>query len=180
MNRLAHYLRMCYLLTLNADKQEEALWKEMKKFHLLQDYHSGIYEKQRTISTTFKLSDNESEAFSYSLAFGHYYCNVRLIHNYPEELSPEIFILTTHLNNLLTEGGVSVDTGEQYVEYTIRKDILVTLLYPGLIYERMNRHYLVAGRLHQAFIRLINKNEAPALIVADFLKNLKKEEKESE
>jgi hypothetical protein len=63
---------MCYLLTLNADKQEEALWKEMKKFHLLQDYHSGIYEKQRTISTTFKLSDNKSEAFSYSLAFGHY------------------------------------------------------------------------------------------------------------
>jgi len=55
---------MCYLLTLNADKQEEALWKEMKKFHLLQDYHSGIYEKQRTISTTFKLSDSKSEAFS--------------------------------------------------------------------------------------------------------------------
>ncbi|HPJ62474.1 hypothetical protein, partial [Lentimicrobium sp.] len=61
-----------------------------------------------------------------------------------------------------------------------RKDILVTLLYPGFIYERMNRHYIVAGRLHQAFIRLIKENEAPALIVADFLKSLKKEEKESE
>ncbi len=180
MNRLAHYLRMCYRLTLNADKQEEALWKEMKKFHLRQDYPSGIYEKEKTISATLKLTEYKSETFSYSLVFGQYYCNVRLIRSYPEELSPEIFILTTHLNNILIEGGVSVDTEEQCVEYTIRKDILVTLLYPGFIYERMNRHYKVAKRLHQAFTRLINENEAPALIVADILKSLEKEEKESD
>ncbi|MCO5264216.1 MAG: hypothetical protein M9901_15180 [Lentimicrobium sp.] len=172
MNRIAHYLRMCYRLTLNADKQEEALWKELKKFHLLQDYPSGIYEKEKVISTTLKLSDSYSEAFNYSIIYGHYYCSVRLIRHYPEELSPEIFILTTHLNNILMEGGVSVDTEEQNVEYITRKDILITLLYPGFIYERMNRHYKVARRLHQAFTRLINENEAPALIVADFLKNL--------
>ena len=78
----------------------------------------------------------------------------------------------------MNNGVVKVNTESLYVEYCQKIDILIPLLYKGVIYQQLIAHYNTSKDIHWAFQKLIKENEAPAIIIADLFKKIEEEEKQ--
>lgn len=169
MRKIIAYLKRVYRLSLTYKKQEKMLWDDLKKHHKNQKFKSGIFEKDRYIESVFQISDNKSLAFYYSIFENKFICWVKVLDTFNEELTSNIFILATHFNNLLNYGNVIVNVDNNYVEYVLKTDILIPLLYDSEIENQMTRHYNTTKDIEKAFQRLINDLEEPAIIIAELL-----------
>ena len=167
-------------LSLNAKNQENLLWEDLKKFHTDAEWPSGIYDKRKCIEVEFKLSDNKGSVFFYMLYDGYYHCRVKVLEDFPEELTTECFILAAHFNNLLNNGVVVVNVDNQFVEYHLKSKILVPLLYNENILDQLILHNNTSLDIHWAFQRLVKEGEEPVIIIADLMKMGKKEKDNEE
>jgi hypothetical protein len=102
---------------------------------------------------------------------GFYHCRVKILENYPVELTTQLFILASHFNNLLNSGVVVVNVDKRSIEYHLKTDILIPTMYSGEIHEIIIRHFNISKDIFWAFNELIYKNEEPALIIADLLRS---------
>ncbi len=170
MKKILAFLKKVYRLSLNYNKQEELVWKELKKLHSEADWNFGVYEKEKSVETTFEISEEVYGTYYYTIYDRSFHCKVKIIENVPLESATDSFILAEHFNNLLRNGVVIVNVNKQYVEYHSKSDILIHLLYPGEIHSQLLRHYNVSKDIFWAFQKLIKENEAPAFIIADLLK----------
>jgi hypothetical protein len=170
MNKVKFYLQQIYRLALSFRKQEELVWKELKSLHANADWRHGIYEKEKFIETVFELGKDQGTSFYYLIYDGSYHCRVKILEDYPTELTTDLFILAAHFNNLLNNGVVIVNVNSNYVEYHQKRDLLIPLLYNGEIRGQLTRHYNTSKDIYTAFQRLVIEQEAPAIIIADLLK----------
>lgn len=170
MNKIRFYLQRVYRLTLNFEKQEEIVWKELKKLHSDAKWNSGVYEKERYIETNFEISKEKLSSFYYMIYDGCFHCRVKILEDFPHDLTSDLFILAAHFNNLLINGVVKVNVNSQYVEFHQKRDQLIPLLYNSEIHEQLIRHYNTSKDIYSAFQRLVYEQEAPAIIIADLLK----------
>lgn len=164
MDKIKFYLQRIYRLSLNYNKQEAIVWQELKKLHIEADWKHGVFENEKYIETIFELGKEKGGAFYYMIHEGMFHCRVKILENYPSDLTTEIFILAAHFNNLLKDGVVTVDVQNSYVGYSLKRNILIPLLYSGMIHNEVVRHYNVSQDIYSAFQRLIIENEAPAII----------------
>jgi len=179
MERLKAYLRRIYRLSLNHSKKEDLVWKDLKKLSAEMEWRCGIYEKEKYIETGFEIGNDKTARFLYLINNKDFICIVNILENFPVELTTDLFILAAHFNNLLNEGVVIIHTENQCVEYHLKNDILVHLLYSGEIYGVITYHYNASKEIYWAFQRLIEENEAPAIIIADLLKKMEAEEEQN-
>jgi hypothetical protein len=180
MNKIKYYLQRIYRLALSFKKQEELVWKELKKLHADADLKHGVYEKDKYIETIFELGKEQGGAFYYMIYDGSFHCRVKILEHYPVELTTDLFILAAHFNNLLNNGVVIVNVQSHYVEYHQKRDLLIPLLYTSETYGQLMRHYNTSKVIYAAFQRLIIEQEAPAIIIADLLKENEANDKETE
>jgi hypothetical protein len=180
MNKIKFYLQGIYRLALSFKKQEELVWKELKKLHADADWKHGVYEKDKYIETIFELGKEKGGAFYYMIYDGSFHCRVKILEDYPVELTTDLFILAAHFNNLLNNGVVIVNVQSHYVEYHQKRDLLIPLLYTSETYGQLMRHYNTSKDIYAAFQRLIIEQEAPAIIIADLLKENEANDKETE
>ena len=171
IHELKLYLQRIYRLSIKINKHEEIVWNHLKKVHAENDWKSGIYEKEKFIETFFKTDNTKSFAFSYFIFDSGFHCMSKVIENFPTEITTDLFILASHFNNILNNGVVKVNVNNQCVEYHINSDLLINLLYPGEINRQIERHFSTSKDVFYAFQRLIVKQEAPAIIIADLLKS---------
>jgi len=171
MNKIKFYLKRIYRLTFSFKKQEEIVWTELKKLHADAEWKSGVYEKEKYIETIFEISNEQGGIFYYMIYDGSFHCRVKILEDYPTELTTELFILAAHFNNLLNNGVVIVYVNSHYVEYHQKRDLLIPLLYNSEIHGQLIRHYNTSKDIYSAFQRLVIEQEAPAIIIADLLKN---------
>ena len=158
-------------MALSTNKQEALVWNDLKNIHLDAGWNSGIYEKEKYIDTIFQIAEGKGESFLYMIYEGNYHCRVKILNDFPVDLTTEVFILAAHFNNLLTNGVVVVNVSNRYVEYQQKKDLLIPLLYTGVLYDQLIRHYNVSKDIYAAFQRLLIENESPAIIIADLLRD---------
>jgi hypothetical protein len=168
--KIKYYLKRIYRISLSFEKQEKLVWNDLKKFHAGTDWKSGVFEKEKYVETVFRLDEKRSGIFYYMIYDGRYHCRVKVLENYPEELTTDIFILAAHLNNVLNNGVVVVNVNSQYVEYYQKRDLVIPLLYTDDIYDQLIRHFNISKDIYFAFERLVTEQEAPAIIIADLLK----------
>jgi hypothetical protein len=180
MNKIKFYLQRIYRLALSFKKQEELVWKELKKLHADADWKHGVYEKEKYIESIFELGKEQGGAFYYLIYDGSFHCRVKILEDYPVELTTDLFILAAHFNNLLNNGVVIVNVQSRYVEYHQKRDLLIPLLYTSETYGQLMRHYNTSKDIYAAFQRLIIEQEAPAIIIADLLKENEANDKETE
>ena len=180
MKKIKFYLQRIYRLALSFKKQEELVWKELKKLHSDADWKHGVYEKDKYIETIFELGKEKGGAFYYMIYDGSFHCRVKILEDYPIELTTDLFILAAHFNNLLNNGVVIVNVQSRYVEYHQKRDLLIPLLYTSETYGQLMRHYNTSNDIYAAFQRLIIEQEAPAIIIADLLKENEANDKETE
>jgi len=157
-------------LSLGLKKQEETVWRELKKLHAVSNWKSGVYEKEKYIESVFEIANQKAGAFFYMIYDGCFHCRVKILEDFPADFTTDLFILAAHFNNLLNNGVVIVNVNSQYVEYHQKRDLLIPLLYNGEIHEQLIRHYNTSKDIYSAFQRLIVEQEAPAIIIADLLK----------
>ncbi len=170
MKKIKYYLQRIYRLTLSKKKQEDIFWDLLKKLHSDADWKSGVYEKERYIETLFEISNEKGGIFYYMIYDNCFHCRVKILEDYPTELTTDLFILASHFNNLLNNGVVMVNVNGFYVEYWHKRDLLMPLLFNSDIYTQLIQHYNTSKDIYWAFQRLIIENEAPAIIIADLLK----------
>ena len=171
MNKIKFYLQRIYRLTLNFKKQEELVWEELKKLHADAEWKHGVYERDKYIETVFEISKEQGGIFYYTIYDGCFHCRFKILEDYPTELTTDLFILAAHFNNLLNNGVVIVNVNGHYVEYHQKRDLLIPLLYNSEIHGQLNRHYKTSKDIYSAFQRLVIEQEAPAIIIADLLKD---------
>ena len=177
MKRFLNYLKRVYRFSLNKSKREDLAWKDLKKFFAKFDWKYGIYEKEKYIDSFWSITDADDKGtkFIYLINDNCFYCSANAFDNYPIELTTEIFILAQHFNNVLKNGIVIVDAESRYVEYRRKMDILIPLLNTGVFLEEIIHHQETVIDIHWAFQKLVEENEAPAIIFADFLKKKQEE-----
>jgi hypothetical protein len=179
MNKIKFYLKQFYRLTLSLKKQEEVVWTALKKLHADAEWKSGTYEKEKTIQTVLEISNEQGAIFHYMIFDYSFHCRVKILEDYPIELTTDLFILAAHFNNLLINGVVIVNVDRNYVEYHDKKDLLVPLLFNSELYAQMSRHYNISKDIYSAYQRLIIEQEAPAIIIADLIKSYKEKNSET-
>ena len=179
LKNIQYVIQQMYRLTLSTEKQEKLVWKDLKKLHTDGDWPFGTYEKERFIEVSFEISDETHKTFSYNVNDGYCNCSVKILESFPPEVTSELFILATHFNNLLSYGVVTINVGDQYVDYSIKREILIPLLYSAEIHRQLVLHFNMAKDVFWAFQKLVVENEAPVIIIADLLRmNEEKEKKE--
>lgn len=171
MNKIKFYLQRIYRMILSFEKQEELVWKELKKLNADVNWKHGVFEKEKYIETIFELGNEQVGAFYYMICDGSFHCRVKILEDYPTELTTDIFVLASHFNNLLINGVVKVNVNDYYIEYHQKRDLLIPLLYTAEIHYQITRHYNASKDIHSAFQRLVIEQEAPAIIIADLLKD---------
>lgn len=178
-NKVKFHLQRIYRLSLSFKRQEEIVWQELKSLHKSANWKSGIYENEKYIETQFEISQNLGCIFYYMIYDNSFHCRVKILEDYPADLTTDLFILATHFNNLLNNGVVIVNVNNQYIEYHQKRDLLIPLLYSSEIYDQLIRHYRTSKDIFSAFQRLIIEHESPAIIIADLLKTKEDKDKES-
>jgi hypothetical protein len=178
-NKIKFYLQRIYRLSLSYKNKEELVWKELKRLHNKSNWKSGIYENEKHIETSFEISQNQGCIFYYMIYDGSFHCRVKILENYPSELTTDLFILASHFNNLLNNGIVIVNVSNQFVEYHQKRELLIPLLYNSEIYDQLIRHYNTSKDIYSAFQRLIIEQEPPAIIIADLLKSKENKDHDS-
>lgn len=168
MNRFSFYLKRMYRLTLNLKGQEELVWKELKKIQA--NWQHEVFEKKRYIETIFVMGKDQAAAFYYAIYEGSIHYRVKILEDYPIELTTDLFILAAHFNNVLNDGVVVVNVHCLYVEYHQKSELLIPLLYNDEIDRQLRRHFDNSEDIYAGFQRLIIEKEAPAIIIADLLK----------
>jgi hypothetical protein len=73
-----------------------------------------------------------------------------------------------------------VNVQSRYVESHQKRDLLIPLLYTREIYDQLRQHYNTSKDIYAAYQRLIIEQEAPAIIIADLLKENEENDKETE
>ena len=177
MKKLREYLNQIYRISISHKKQEKLVWEDLKSLHAKEKWESGIYENEKLIETRFNIAKERVSTFYYSIYERQFLCRVEVLDFFHSDLTTDVFILASHFNNIMKYGKVIVNVQSQAVQYHIKNSIFSYLLYPGDIHFQLKNHYDIAKDLRWAFQQLLDTDEPPAIIIADFLK--KKEDEES-
>lgn len=170
MKKLFYFLKRVYHLTLPEEKHEEIVWNRLKKLFAEKDWNHGVYEKEKYIEAAFEIGEKQLGKFYYYVHDRKFHCHVFALQNYPIELTSELFILAAHFNNLLNNGVVKVDVKNSSVEYQLKQDLIVPVLFSQEIHQLLINHHQISQDVYKAFQRLVIEQEAPAIIIADLLK----------
>ncbi|MFM7104745.1 MAG: hypothetical protein ACKOW8_04425 [Flavobacteriales bacterium] len=167
--RIAHFLRRVYYVMVSHENKVKRVWNDLKRLHIEADWAHGIYERERQIETGFEV-ENKNLRFYYAVDETFFYCRVKVLEDYPMDLTSDLFILAAHFNNSLRLGSVKINVNVGYVEYYLQRDLMLPLLYKGEIHSNINFHYAITKDVYSAFQRLVIEREAPAIIFADLLR----------
>ena len=177
MKKLKEYFERIYRLSISYKKQEELVWKDLKNLHAKENWESGVYENEKLIETRFTIAKEKATTFQYAIYESQFRCNAKVLDTFSSDLTTDVFILASHFNNIMKNGKVIVYVDNQTVQFHLKNNVLIHLLHPGEIYAQIWRHHDFVKDLYWAFHQLIETNEPPAIIIADFLKKKEEESK---
>ena len=169
------YFRRLYRLSVSAERQETMLVNDILKLHRDAGWRFGYFEADKLVRSGFEVAPGISLVYYYQVSDNHFHCRVRVLEEFPEESTEQLFILAAHFNNLLNHGVVVVDADDHFVEYQVKQSILLPLLYTGELYNQIMQHFNGSKDIHTSFLRLIEEHEAPAIIIADLLRSRQKD-----
>jgi hypothetical protein len=170
MKYLFHYLKVAFTLARYHDQQEELVWQDLKEYHKVQGYNSGVFEQEKTIESVFSISDTKSLKFTYYTQRGTLHFSSLILGQYDPDIASEVFILATHFNNILTKGCVVVYPDHMCVQFIMKTSYISNIVYPADKHHYTKRHYDSTIDIFWAFNKLIEQGEDPAIIIADLLR----------
>ena len=162
----------------NLKNTQKILWSDLKKYfeHASKagaNYKYGIFESEKYITTYYTIDKaNNTRQYRYLLESENYrlVSLVFISEGYDEAKTTDVFILASHLNNILGEGIVRVNPDICTILFEHRINELVPFLFPGEIHTQVVRHYNHSLDIIWAFDQLLLHNQDPVFIAAELLK----------
>lgn len=180
MGKIKNYLRNIYRLALPAEKQENLVWKEVLSFFEKEGWPVRIYEDRKIAAIRLPLSRDRDREFFFGISDHNFFCMVDVVSGFPDAVINDLFILATHYNNILNEGSVQVGVEERNVLFTATIQVIIPLLYRGVIEDQIFRHVSAAEDAFDIFEKLVYDGEEPAIIMAGlYLKSKERSEREA-
>jgi len=178
MKHLFHFLKVAFRISFNYNRQEELVWNDLKEYHKIQEYNSGVFEKEKTIESEFPILEEKFLKFTYFTQNGKLHFTSLILNKYDPDIASEVFILATHFNNILNEGSVIVHPNHLCVQFVLKTSYIANIVYPADKHRYTKMHYDSSIDVFWAFVKLVTEKEDPAIIIADLLRK-KKELNES-
>lgn len=169
INNVIYYFEKIYRISTSHKQYEAIVWRDLKKHFKGSEWKYGVFENEMRIESVFEIAHEMGATFHYVLYEGKYHCRVKVLDDFADELTTDCFVLSAHFNNILRDGVVVVNVQSKYVEYHVKNDLIVNLIYPGELHQQLLRHFHTSKEIYWAFNKLINENEEPALIIADLM-----------
>jgi len=174
---LKEFMKKFYRI-LKIKNRSEIVWRDLIQYHIETGLKFGQYDADRYIKTAFRIDDETSVNFTYSVSDEHLQCRVIVLNEFDEEKTNDIMVLASHFNSLLQYGVIKVILKYNYVEFVYSGELLTYLLYPGEINRDLNMHYNISLDCIWAFKKLLETGDDPVFVFSEFLK--KKEEEKNE
>lgn len=175
-NRFKVFLKKVYRLCLSQQNQEQVVWNDLIALHKKENWNYSLHENTRCLESIIPVTDTTFNRFFYIISNNKFHCRVKVLPDFPEEITTEIFILASHINNILNDGIIRVDVEHNYVEYTKKEPVLTSLLVPNQVRNQIVLHYEAAIDIQWAFQELIEKGEEPIFVFSELLKKLEQKE----
>ena len=157
--------------------RSDVVWNELIKLHKNLTWHFGQYENDKYLETIFEDEDNNLFTFHYSVDNQRLILSGLVLPGFDDECINDIMILSSHFNNLLTNGNIRVNIEHSYGEYILTGDLLRYLLYPAEIYVDILRHHSITEECFRTFTEMINTKDEPVFVFAEFVKRIEQKNK---
>ena len=162
------FRRIYRLLTIS--KSSQYVWKDLIKYHKRSGWRYGQFDNDTCIECDFKVDDINSVNFNYAVNSGRLLFRSTILHNFDEELTNDILVLSSHFNGLLNFGTVKVSVKFNYVEFFYSRDLLTYSLYPGEINSDTDTHFELTKDVFWSFNNMIATGEDPVFVFSELLK----------
>ena len=169
MKKIRQWFKNSKIVNLDAKDKEIALWEKLKAFLEFKKYRFGAFEREKTCEVQLEILENYFKKYYYSIDENELHLRVQIVEEYPIEQATEIFVLASHLNNILRVGKVTINVKYNYVEYHVSKNSLLFLLDEKQLVAFISSHYSVSQTLFFAYYQLINQGIPPVEIISDLL-----------
>ena len=169
MKKIRQWFKNSKIVNLDVKNQEIELWEKLKAFLEFKKYRFGAFESEKTCEVQLEILENYFKTYYYSIDENELHLRVQIVEEYPIEQATEIFVLASHLNNILRVGKVKINVKYNYVEYHISKNNLLFLLDEKQLVAFISSHYSVSQTLFFAYYQLINQGIPPVEIISDLL-----------
>ena len=170
MKKIRQWLKKSRAVNLDAKCQEIRVWKQLKEFLEYKKYRFGAFESEKTCEVQLEIIEDYYKTFYFTINNNELHLRVKIFDEYPIDKATDIFVLASHLNNVLKTGKIKVNVKYKYVEYYIRKNIVLFLLEDNELLETINTHHSTSITLFYSFFRLIENDTPPVEIISDILK----------
>ena len=169
MRKIRQWFKNSKIVNLDVKNQEIELWEKLKAFLEFKKYRFGAFEREKTCEVQLEIIESYFKTYYYSIDENELHLRVQLVEEYPVEQATDIFVLASHLNNILRVGKVKINVKYNYVEYHISKNNLLFLLDEKELVAFISSHYSVSQTLFFAYYQLINQGIPPVEIISDLL-----------
>lgn len=170
MKKIRQWLKKSRAVNLDAKSQEIRVWKQLKEFLEYKKYRFGAFESEKTCEVQLEIIEDYYKTFYFTINNNELHLRVKIFDEYPIDKATDIFVLASHLNNVLKTGKIKVNVKYNYVEYYIRKNIVLFLLEDNELLETIYTHHSTSITLFYSFFRLIENDTPPVEIISDILK----------
>jgi len=178
MKYLFKYLKAAVRLSMSHNDHEKVVWESLKKYFSDNKYKCGIYESDRRIEALFIVSKNAHLNFYYIVSRGGIRFNARVLNSYEPEMATDVFVMASHFNNALKDGVVVVYPKECCVEFQMKSDCALNIIWPIFLDQYFTNHCDAAKDIFWAFNKLIMEREEPAIIIADLFQMKEESDKQ--
>jgi hypothetical protein len=165
----------CYLLVKHFENKPELVWKLLIQFHKNSGFHHAVYEKERTIETSFSNSSDRTNLFLYQLQNEHLIFRSRILTDFDVSQTNDVLVLCSHLNSIVSFGVVRPDLRNRQVEFYYKANIVPYYFDEEVLYLDTRRHFQVSQDFAKAFDELIATNEDPVFIFSEFMRQIDQE-----
>lgn len=170
MKKIRQWFKNSKIVNLDAKDKEIALWEKLKAFLEFKKYRFGAFEREKTCEVQLEILENYFKKYYYSIDENELHLRVQIVEEYPIEQATDIFVLASHLNNILRVGKVTINVKYNYVEYHVSKNSLLFLLEEKELVALISSHYSVSQTLFFAYYQLINQGIPPVEIISEIIK----------
>lgn len=177
MQKLSYYLQRVFRLLVKPSNRKFIVWKDLKSTYLNLGWEHSLDETRKLIEASFIFLEQYQGIFIYQFEDDQVLYRGLVFEEFPDEMISDLFILATHLNNVLKTGMVTINMRDHFVEFVLKEHIVKPFLFPEDIKATILEHVkIVDDIVFPSFYSLIYEKETPANIIADLLKRANRNE----
>jgi len=175
-SKIGKFSKTPYLQKSYPEIIEKNVWEELIKLHKSKGWSYGVFETEKYVETVFPIEEDHPKHYFQMIYNDCLHFRIRIIEDFPVDVTTDLFILTTHFNNNLYHGILSVNVNNRGVDFTIKNELEFYSTFPDKIERDLSNHYYISKDIFWTFNKYLNERDDPAFVFAEFIERIKEKE----